>query len=85
MQTLFLVLTTVASVVKQCWMNKQLMLFLNGYRNGQYIDELKAYQSKDPDIKEIINWIQTNTLPKTFPREVSQKLTLWCQRQQLQI
>ena len=50
------------------------------------IDELKAHQSKDPDIKEMINWIQTNTLPKTFPREVSQKLqTLWCQRQQLQI
>ena len=50
------------------------------------IYELKAHQSKDPDIKEMINWIQTNTLPKTFPREVSQKLqTLWCQRQQLQI
>ena len=50
------------------------------------IDELKAHQSKDPDIKEMINWIQTNTLPKTFPREVSQKLqTLWCQCQQLQI
>ena len=49
------------------------------------IDELKAHQSKDPDIKEMINWIQTNTLPK-IPREVSQKLqTLWCQRQQLQI
>ena len=50
------------------------------------IDELTAHQSKDPDIKEMINWIQTNTFPKTFPREFSQKLqTLWCQCQQLQI
>ena len=33
------------------------------------IDELKAHESKDPDIKEMISWIQTNTLPKPFPEK----------------
>ena len=48
--------------------------------------ELKNAQQSDPDIQQMITWIEMGSVPKQFPRQVSHRLqTFWAQRQSLKV
>ena len=43
-------------------------------------EELAAYQRQDPDLKQVIKWLETKTLPKVFPKNASSHVkALWSQ------
>ena len=47
-------------------------------------EEIKAQQSSDPDLHQMISWLEMNTFPDKCPRGVSWKLSsLWVQRRYL--
>ena len=43
-------------------------------------EELAAYQRQDPDLKQVIKWLETKTFPKVFPKNASSHVkALWSQ------
>eukprot|EP00731_Ephydatia_muelleri_P011498 Em0006g392a len=43
-------------------------------------EELAAHQRQDPDLKQVIKWLETKTLPKVFPKNASSHVkALWSQ------
>ena len=46
--------------------------------------QLQQHHQSDPDLSQMITWLKTDTLPSSFPHQVSRCLqTLWLQQQQL--
>ena len=47
-------------------------------------EELLHQQQNDPDITQVLNWLEDDTLPETFPSSTSHAVqSLWSQTQQL--
>ncbi len=47
-------------------------------------DELRSHQQTDPDLRQVISWLEDKTLPSQCPQGGSHALqSLWAQRQQL--
>ena len=49
-------------------------------------EEISTMQQSDPDLKQMMEWLGTNTIPPKCPLDESHTLqSLWAQRQQMQL